>query len=93
MTPLNAEIRLTSNFGYSQVIQVPHAGGGHGGGDTRLMDKVFDPELPDPWRQAAGTREGSMSILTGIAARTSIEEKRPVKIADLTSLKPQAIRP
>jgi hypothetical protein len=34
-----------------------------------------------------------MSILVGIAARKSIEEKRPIKIADLTDLEPQAVRP
>lgn len=88
------EIRLTTNFGYSQVLQVPHAGGGHGGGDTRLKDKIFkNPDMPDPYRQSAGTREGAMSILIGIAARNSIETKKPVKIADLTSLKPMAKRP
>ncbi|GAB4427684.1 MAG: Gfo/Idh/MocA family oxidoreductase [Bacteroidia bacterium] len=88
------EIRLTENFGYSRVIQVPHGGGGHGGGDTRLLDKLFrNPDLPDPWRQSAGTRDGAMSVLLGIAARKSIEEQRPVKVGSLTSLQPLAKRP
>jgi predicted dehydrogenase len=87
-------IRLTDNFGYSQVIEVPHGGGGHGGGDTRLKDKIFiDPDLPDPYRQAADVRQGAMAVLAGIGARKSVQERRPVKIASLTSLVPQAVRP
>ena len=81
------EIRVTKNFGYSEVVQIPHARGGHGGGDNRMLDRIFrSPEGPDPWRQAAGTRDGIMSVLTGIAARTSIEEHRPVRIGELINL-------
>jgi len=88
------EIRVTDNFGKSELIQIPHDGGGHGGGDTRLKDKIFkDPTAPDPYKQAAGTRDGAMSILVGIAARTSIDTGKPVRIEDLTDLKPQAVRP
>ncbi|MGB3618648.1 MAG: Gfo/Idh/MocA family oxidoreductase, partial [Catalinimonas sp.] len=88
------ELRLTRNFGETELIRIPHAGGGHGGGDTRLKDKIFkDPNAPDPYRQSAGTRDGAMSVLTGIAARKSIEEQRPVRIAELTDLEPMARRP
>lgn len=84
------EIRLTKNFGESEIIVIPHGGGGHGGGDTRLKDKLFkDPEMADPFRQSAGTRDGAMSILVGIAARNSIETAKPVKIADLTDIQLQ----
>jgi hypothetical protein len=81
------EIHLTTNFGERQIITIPHGGGGHGGGDTRLKDKLFkDPAMADPWRQSAGSRDGAMSILVGIAARNSIESGKPVKIADLTDI-------
>ena len=87
------EIRVTDNFGYTQLIQVPHGGGGHGGGDTRLKDKIFlNPDLPDPYHQSAGSRDGAMSILIGVAALKSVKEGRNVKIADLTSLTPAAVR-
>ncbi len=87
-------IRLTKNFGQSEIILVSNGAGGHGGGDILMADKIFgDPNAPDPWRQSAGPRDGAMSILTGIAARKSIEEQRPVKIGDLTSLQPLAKRP
>lgn len=85
------EIRVTDNFGETELIRIPHGGGGHGGGDTRLRDKIFkDPDAPDPLRQAAGSRDGAMAILTGIAARQSIETGRPVRIETLTDLKPRA---
>jgi predicted dehydrogenase len=88
------ELRLTKNFGDTQLIHIPHAQGGHGGGDMRMLDKIFkDPDAPDPYRQSAGPRDGAMSILAGIAARKSIEQQRPVKIEELTSLKPMALRP
>ena len=88
------EIRVTDCFGETELIKVPHGGGGHGGGDTRLKDKIFkDPNMDDPYKQSAGTRDGAMSILIGIAARNSIESGKPVKIESLTDLKPQAKRP
>ncbi|MBN2011808.1 Gfo/Idh/MocA family oxidoreductase [candidate division KSB1 bacterium] len=88
------EIRVTDNFGQTELIRVPHGGGGHGGGDTRLKDKIFkDPNMPDPLRQAAGTRDGAMSCLIGIAARKSIDSGKPVRIDSLTDLLPQATRP
>jgi predicted dehydrogenase len=87
------EIRLTKNFGKTELIKVSNAEAGHGGGDTRLRDKIFkNPDAEDTWRQAAGTRDGALAILTGVAARKSIESGKPVKIADLTSLKPQAVK-
>jgi predicted dehydrogenase len=87
------ELMLWTNFGGLQTIKVPQSEG-HGGGDERLKDKIFRyPAAPDPFRQSAGTRDGAMSILVGIAARKSIESGRPVQIGDLTELKPQAVRP
>ncbi len=76
-----------------QTINVEMERGGHGGGDERLHDKIFkNPEAPDPYKHAAGVRDGAMSILIGIAARNSIESGRPVRIAELTDLQPRANR-
>ena len=81
------EIVLVKNFGKRNIIKVPHGGGGHGGGDQRLKDKLFlDPEKADPYKQSAGSRDGAMSCLIGIAARQSIEEGKPVRIDSLTDL-------
>jgi predicted dehydrogenase len=77
-----------------ESVKIPKYPSGHGGGDRRMHDYIFGtPGKPDPYRHMAGTRDGAMSILIGIAARKSIAEKRPVKISELTDLVPQAVRP
>jgi predicted dehydrogenase len=87
------ELRLTDNFGETELIRVPHGGGGHGGGDQRLQDRIFrDPDGPDPFGQAADARQGAMAVLIGFAARRSARFGEPVSIADLTSLEPRAGR-
>jgi hypothetical protein len=56
-----------------------------------MKDKLFkDAMASDPWRQSAGSRDGAMSILVGIAARNSIESGKPVKVQDLTDIPLQA---
>lgn len=86
------EIQLTTNFGKREVFRVSNSEGGHGGGDGRLHDQIFLPGQKDPYRQAAGLRDGAMAILVGIAARNSIDSGRPVRIDSLTDLKPQEKR-
>jgi predicted dehydrogenase len=87
------EILISQNFGKTEQIKVPKIYGGHGGGDAVLHRRLFvAPDAPDPLGHAAGSRDGAMSILIGIAARKSIDTGKPVKIADLTDLVPQAKR-
>lgn len=76
-----------------ETVKVPIERGGHGGGDSRLQDKIFrDPEVKDPFDRAAGLRDGVMSILIGIAARKSIESGEPIKTAELTTMEPRIKR-
>jgi len=76
-----------------ETVEVPMEKSGHGGGDRRLHDKIFvNPHEEDPFDRAAGLRDGAMSTLIGVAARKSIQTGKPVKIADLTSLKPAVKR-
>ena len=87
------EILVSDNFGSFDQLKVMRESGGHGGGDQRLQDRVFkDPNAPDPLAHAAGSRDGAMSILIGIAARKSIIENRPVRIEELTDLVPHPTR-
>jgi predicted dehydrogenase len=87
------EIMIAQNFGEVEQIKVPKVYGGHGGGDSLLIERLFiNPDAPDPLGHAAGSRDGAMSILIGTAARKSIDSGKPVKIADLTDLVPQKIR-
>ncbi|MEZ0487920.1 Gfo/Idh/MocA family protein [Fibrella aquatica] len=86
------EIMISHNFGKIETIRVPQAEG-HGGGDALLRDKIFrNPKAPDTFRQSAGSRDGAMAILVGIAARKSVDSGKPINIADLTELKPLAVK-
>jgi predicted dehydrogenase len=80
---------LYKNWEDYSVINVIAERGGHGGGDKRMHDYLFKtPNASDPYRHAAGLKDGVMSILVGIAARKSIEQNKPIKIGDLTTIKP-----
>lgn len=85
------EIQVTKNFGKAEYFRIGNTEEGHGGGDSRLRKQLFNPG-PDPYRQGAGSRDGAMSVLIGIAARQSIDTGLPVKIAGLTSLTPHPSR-
>jgi predicted dehydrogenase len=83
------EIRITDMFGATELERVPLAEGGHGGGDVRMQDRIFGvDESADALEQGAGTRDGAFAVLLGVAARRSIDTGQPVKIADLSILKP-----
>lgn len=76
-----------------ETIPVGYERAGHGGGDSRLQDKILkNPDAPDPLKHAAGIRDGAMSILIGVAARKSIESGEAVRIAELTDLEPRVKR-
>jgi predicted dehydrogenase len=77
------DISITRNFGKSVKVPLPKAQGGHGGGDERLKDLIFRKVSAPDYMRLPDSRAGAMSCLTGIAARTSVEQKRPVKIVDL----------
>lgn len=87
------EIMVMDNFEKNyQIYTTPKIKGGHGGGDVRMQRRMFVDKTDNPHNVMAGTREGAMSILIGIAARKSIALKRPVKISELTDLVPMANR-
>ncbi|MEQ8418291.1 MAG: Gfo/Idh/MocA family oxidoreductase [Imperialibacter sp.] len=88
------QMMVMKNFADYQQIKVPRVRAGHGGGDSRLQDRIFkDPNAADPLRHAAGSRDGAMAVLIGVAARKSIEQgNKKIRIADLTDLKPSVKR-
>lgn len=59
-------------------IWVRHADGGHFGGDDRLRDMLFKPDMDDPLEQRAGLEAGVMAMLTGAAAVESNRRGAPV---------------
>jgi predicted dehydrogenase len=87
------EIMVMDNFAKNyEIYTTPKIRGGHGGGDVRMQRRMFVNTNDNPHHVMAGTREGAMSVLIGVAARKSIVLKRPVKISELTDLKPMAQR-
>jgi predicted dehydrogenase len=87
------EIIAMDNFAKNfEIYTTPKIEAGHGGGDVRMLRRIFIDTNDNPHHVMAGTREGAMSILIGIAARKSIQEKRPIKISELTDLVPMANR-
>ena len=82
------EIYLTKSFGQRRRVPIAVAAtaGGHGGGDTRLRDLIFRKVDGPAHMKLPDSRAGAMSCLTGIAARKSVDEQRPIKIADLVRL-------
>lgn len=87
------EIMVMDNFKENyEIYTTPKIKGGHGGGDIRLQKRIFTNTNDNPHHVMADTRDGAMSILIGIAARKSIEQNRPVKIAELTDLVPLSNR-
>ncbi len=84
LRPGKVSITRIPAFSAPQEIPVNTGAGGHGGGDSRLLDDVFlGGEVADPLHCRAGARAGALSILVGVAARKSIDTGRPVRIEDL----------
>ena len=77
------EMHVIKNFGKRVKIDLPTATEGHGGGDQRLRDLIFKKIDAPPHMRLPDSRAGALSCLTGIAARKSCDEGRPIKIADL----------
>ena len=74
---------LHRQFEKPQIIQIPEAKGGHGGGDKVLLEDLFGKPGKDKFNRAASHIDGAMSILTGIAANQSFKTGLPVQIDDL----------
>ncbi len=77
------ELELTRNFGRRELIKVVHEPGGHAGGDPALLKVIFGTGETPTHMKLPAARAGALSCLTGIAARKSVKEKRPIQIADL----------
>ena len=77
------EILVVRNFGKGvERIPIPHAGGGHFGGDDRMRNLIFHGG-DDPLGQRAGSRAGAMSVMIGAAALKSSQTGEMVRIAEL----------
>ncbi|MFW5981398.1 MAG: Gfo/Idh/MocA family protein [bacterium] len=83
----NIRLEVYPQFEESYRVKVETAAEGHGGGDIRLLEDIFLEDItPDPLGRKAGGMDGAMSILTGVAARRSIELEKAININDLVKL-------
>lgn len=83
----NVRLEVFPLFDESYKVEVEVDEGDHGGGDIRLLKDVFlDDSGTDPLNRKAGGIDGAMSILTGIAARRSIEQGRKININELVNI-------
>ncbi|MCP9237273.1 Gfo/Idh/MocA family protein [Lewinella sp. JB7] len=82
------EIIVHENFERDfESIKVPKYRYGHGGGDRRMLDYLFvNPDAADPLGHMAGTRDGALSVLIGVAARRSLAERRTVRLDELVKV-------
>jgi len=82
-----SHIHVYPHFEDPYDLELETAAGGHGGGDSRLLDNIFgEPQDGDPLKHAAGLAEGCWSILTGVSANISMAGGgRPVHTPSLVS--------
>ncbi|VVM32894.1 Gfo/Idh/MocA family protein [Terribacillus sp. AE2B 122] len=79
-------ILVSPMFDVPYEVQVENGIGGHGGGDTLLLQDLFGNPKPDPFNRAATHIDGAMSIMTGIAGNHSLKSGNAVNIDDLINL-------
>jgi len=77
-------IRICPHFKQPYLVEVSTAEGSHGGGDSVMLNDIFNPGAPpDKYVRKADQRSGAYSILTGIAANKSIATGKLIRIDDL----------
>lgn len=79
------EVYVIKAFGSRTRIDVPTVEGEHGGADDALRNLIFRRPQVAAHLRIPDSRAGAMSALTGIAARRSCEENRPITISDLVT--------
>jgi predicted dehydrogenase len=72
--------------GEARVVEPWTGEGGHGGGDSVMLDDIFLPSPPaDKYVRDSDERGGAASILIGVAANRCFATGQPVKVADLVT--------
>lgn len=74
---------LQKQFEPPREIEIPKGVGGHGGGDTVMLEDIFGTPAKDKFNRAASHIDGAMSIMTGIAANKSFKTGLPTDLSSL----------
>lgn len=84
MRPDGTAINIYPHFKPGYPVEVWQSQGGHGGGDSVMLQDIFAPlPEPDKYMRRADQRAGAYSILTGVAANRSMATGRLVTIDSL----------
>ena len=76
------KIMVYPMFGDAYEAEIEEGVGGHGGGDSVLLNDIFGTPADDPYKRAASHIDGAMSILTGICANKSIASGMPINVME-----------
>ena len=87
----SARLTLRKHWEKPLALDLPDIfGGGHGGGDERMLADIFGSAdaatTDDPLGRASTQRDGALSLLTGLAANRSFETGLPVHVDDILKL-------
>jgi len=80
------KITVYPMFGEAYNVPIEEGKGGHGGGDSVLLNDLFGVPEYDPYHRAAGYVDGAMSILTGISANKSMASGMPVDVMSMVDI-------
>jgi predicted dehydrogenase len=82
---LEYKITVHPMFAPPYDVEAEEGIGGHGGGDTVMLNDIFGTPVYDKFHRSANHIDGARSILTGIAANRSIRTGLPVNVNDLVT--------
>lgn len=80
--PVGERVLLQRHWEPAREIEIPSGVGGHGGGDTMLLDDLFRGVTDDPLGRAAGYLDGIRSVIVGVSGNRSLTERRAVDCAE-----------
>lgn len=83
--PTRQQITYFPMFGPRQVHDTRQVAGSHGGADPLLLRNIFGPPTPefDELGLSASSLDGALAVAVGEAVWRSVEENRPINIAEL----------
>lgn len=81
--PVGERLVVQKHFEVAHEVPIPDAGGGHGGGDARLLNDVFRGAGDDPLAHAASWVDGVRAVSVGLAGNRSLETGQAVLVSDL----------
>lgn len=81
-----SNIKLYKLDGSIENIEVTAQIGGHGGGDAKLLQALFEGGVADPLGQQADSFAGAESLMIGAIANRSIVEGKILSVPDIASL-------